>query len=116
MPLWKFQEEGYPKRDTGLSKNGGTNSETSANISDGKSNHINLSFESAEDKRIDDDRMDETKAYIELIKSNIEYDYHIKYEDWSRKALYDEWFDDICDVEHFNQDRQYQGIHGYGIV
>ena len=87
-----------PKPDTGLSQNEGTNSETSANISDGESYHINLSAESAENKGIDDDRMDETKAYIELIKSNIEYDHHMKYDDWSSKALYDELFDVICDV------------------
>ena len=86
------------KSDTGLSQNEGTNSETSANISDGESYHINLSAESAENKGIDDDRMDETKAYIELIKSNIEYDHHMKYDDWSSKALYDELFDVICDV------------------
>ena len=84
--------------DTGLSQNGETNLETSANISDGESHHINLSVESVEDKGIDDDRMDETKAYIELIKSNIEYDHHMKYDDWSKKALYDELFDVIYDV------------------
>ena len=87
-----------PEPDTGLSQNGETNLETSANISDGESHHINLSAESVEDKGIDDDRMDETKAYIELIKSNIEYDHHMKYDDWSKKALYDELFDVIRDV------------------
>lgn len=34
--------------------------------------------------------MDDVNAYIELIKDNIEYEHHMKYDDWQNKALYEE--------------------------
>ena len=37
-------------------------------------------------------------AYIELIKKNIEYDYHMTYDNLQEKELYDELFEIICDV------------------
>lgn len=37
-------------------------------------------------------------TYIELIKENIEYEHHMKYDDWQNKALYDELFEIICEV------------------
>ena len=36
--------------------------------------------------------------YIELIKKNIEYDYHMTYDNLQEKELYDELFEIICDV------------------
>ena len=83
------------KLDIGLSQNGGTNSYTSTNISDGESYHINQS-ESETEETID--AMEDVKAYIEIIKENIEYDYYMKYGDWQDKALYDELFEVICEV------------------
>lgn len=73
-------------------------------------NHNNLSYndmnytnpinqsgnESKSEKRID--LMDDVNACIELIKDNIEYDHHMKYDDWQNKALYEELFEVICEV------------------
>ena len=73
-------------------------------------NHNNLSYnnmnytnpisqsgnESKSEKRID--LMDDVNAYIELIKDNIEYEHHMKYDDWQNKALYEELFEVICEV------------------
>lgn len=122
IPLWKFWEgggipngtqvsterdTGYaglgntlpPKRNTGLSQTGGTNSYTSTKISDIDFNPINQS-ESEQFKSPTDttDAMDNANAYIALIKENIEYEHHMKYDKWQEKALYDELFDIICEV------------------
>ena len=60
-------------------------------------NPINQSGnESKTEKRID--LMDDVNAYIELIKENIEYEHHMKYDDWQNKALYGELFEVICEV------------------
>ena len=60
-------------------------------------NPINQSGnESKTEKRID--LMDDVNAYIELIKDNIEYEHHMKYDDWQNKALYEELFEVICEV------------------
>ena len=60
-------------------------------------NPINQSGnESKTEKRID--LMDDVNAYIELIKENIEYEHHMKYDDWQNKALYEELFEGICEV------------------
>ena len=60
-------------------------------------NPINQSGnESKAEKRID--LMDDVNAYIELIKDNIEYEHHMKYDDWQNKALYEELFEVICEV------------------
>ena len=60
-------------------------------------NPINQSGnESESEKRID--LMDDVNAYIELIKDNIEYEHHMKYDDWQNKALYEELFEVICEV------------------
>lgn len=52
--------------------------------------------ESKLEKRID--LMEDVNAYIELIKDNIEYEHHMKYDDWQNKALYEELFEVICEV------------------
>lgn len=60
-------------------------------------NPINQSGnESKTEKRID--LMDDVNAYIELIKENIEYEHHMKYDDWQNRALYEELFEVICEV------------------
>ena len=60
-------------------------------------NPINQSGnESKSEKRID--LMDDVNAYIELIKDNIEYEHHMKYDDWQNKVLYEELFEVICEV------------------
>ena len=59
-------------------------------------NPINQS--GSEDNPNRTDVMDDVNAYIELIKENIEYEYHMKYDDWQNKALYEELFEVICEV------------------
>lgn len=44
------------------------------------------------------DTIDEINAYIELIKENIAYEHHMKFEKYGDKELYDELFQVICDV------------------
>ena len=56
--------------------------------------------QSATEKPQDDviDSMDDAQAYIELIKENINYDHHMKYDGYGEKELYDELFGIICEV------------------
>lgn len=56
--------------------------------------------QSALEKSQDDvmDAMDDAQAYIELIKENINYDHHMKYDGYGEKELYDELFGIICEV------------------
>ena len=71
----------------------------------GESNHTEESYnnpinQSATEKPQDDviDSMDDAQAYIELIKENINYDHHMKYDGYGEKELYDELFGIICEV------------------
>lgn len=82
------------KLDIGLSQNDGTNSYISTNISDGESHPINQA--DSEEETMDE--MEDVKAYIEIIKENIEYEYYMKYSDWQDRELYDELFEIICEV------------------
>ncbi|MCM1218853.1 MAG: DUF6017 domain-containing protein [Lachnospiraceae bacterium] len=93
-----------PETDTGLSQNGGTNSDISTNISDGESYPINQSArktEKAERGKPDDDMidvMDDASAYMEIIKENIEYEHHMKYGEWGDRGLYQELYEVICEI------------------
>lgn len=62
--------------------------------------HINpiSQYESGESQTDGTDRMEETNAYIELIKENIEYEHHMANDSWNDRALYDELFEVICEV------------------
>lgn len=44
------------------------------------------------------DEMDETKAYMELIKDNIEYEHYMRYGTYDQKQAYEELYDVMCDV------------------
>ena len=44
------------------------------------------------------DRTDETHKLIEVIKKNIEYDWHMQYDDMDNRQLYDEMFQLICET------------------
>lgn len=69
------------------------------NLSYNDMNYINsINQSGSEGKQEKTDMMDEVNAYIELIKENIEYDYHMKYDDWQNKGLYEELFEVICEV------------------
>lgn len=43
-------------------------------------------------------RMDTIDAYISIIKNNIDYDHHMKFDDWSVKSLYEELYQIICEI------------------
>lgn len=45
-----------------------------------------------------EEMIDTTAAYIEMIKENIEYESHMKNDDWGMKALYEELYEVICEV------------------
>ena len=60
-----------------------------------KINPINQSGGQGEDGI---DRMEDMNDYIEQIKQNIEYDHHMKYDEWHERALYEELFEVICEV------------------
>ena len=59
--------------------------------------YTNPIYPSGEGKQTDD-RMDGADAYIEIIKENIEYDHHMKYDEINDRELYDELFELICEV------------------
>lgn len=63
-------------------------------------NPINPSEESVTAQEKDDmmDAIDKTSAYMELIRENLEYDHHMKYDDGKDKELYKEIYETICDV------------------
>ena len=44
------------------------------------------------------DGMDDINAYIELIKANIDYEHHMRYDRQQDKSLYEELFEVICEV------------------
>ncbi|MCI8409108.1 MAG: replication initiator protein A [Lachnospiraceae bacterium] len=44
------------------------------------------------------DRMDDTETYIQIIRKNIDYEHHMKYNEWQDKALYDELYELICEI------------------
>ncbi len=44
------------------------------------------------------DKTDEVIAYMDLIKENLEYDYHMKYDKSSDREMFEEIYNIICDV------------------
>lgn len=61
-------------------------------------NPIYQSGEPGEDGIDGFDGTGDVGAYIRLIKENIKYDHHMKYDEWHEKALYEELFQVICEV------------------
>lgn len=84
-----------PKIDAGLSQTGGTNTYTSTKTSFGEYNPIYPSENQQKDMM---DGMDDANAYMELIKENIDYDHHMRFDKYGDKELYDELFQVICEV------------------
>ena len=69
------------------------------------SNHINLSWggrtslkEKLVEKKGQIDRMDDIQSLQALIRKNIEYDDHMKYDDYDDRQIYDELYQLICDT------------------
>ena len=44
------------------------------------------------------DVIDETSAYMALIRENLEYEHHMKYDKYGEKELYEEIYETVCDV------------------
>ena len=57
--------------------------------------YINPIIQSASEKN---DVIDDVQKCIELIKENISYNHHMKYDSYGEKELYDELFQVICEV------------------
>ena len=67
------------------------------------SNQINLSVGSEGGGRTQGkgdmiDVIDETSAYMALIRDNLEYEYHMEYDQYGDKELYEEIYETVCDV------------------
>lgn len=67
------------------------------------SNQINLSVGSEGGGRTQGkgdmiDVIDETSAYMALIRDNLEYEYHMEYDQHGDKELYEEIYETVCDV------------------
>ena len=61
--------------------------------------YTNPIYQSKEDDDSDGiDAMDEATAYMALIKENLEYDHHMKYDSSSDRELFEEIYDTVCDV------------------
>lgn len=61
-------------------------------------NHIIRSGEQTELAAAGRDEMEDVNAYMEIIKENIEYDYHMKYDKYGDRELYEELYLLICEV------------------
>ena len=44
------------------------------------------------------DVIDETSAYMALIRDNLEYEHHMKYDQYGDKEMYEEIYETVCDV------------------
>ena len=58
----------------------------------------NVDNSGAHEKEDTIDVMDETAAYMKLIRDNIEYEHHMKYDKFGDKEMYEEIYETICDV------------------
>ena len=69
-------------------------------------NYINPIYQSKTDDELDTqdrlideiDPIDETDTYMQIIKNNIEYDYHMQHDNSELKELIDELYNVICEV------------------
>ena len=77
--------------------NSDPNNKESNNNSLSDTNHISQStMDYSRPIRIT--RMDETTAYMELIRENIDYDIMMSDKSWNDRDMYDELYELICDV------------------
>jgi len=68
-------------------------------INQTEENHINPIYQADSPSGRDMmDTMNETAAYMDFIRENIEYDHHMKYDQGRDKEFYEELYDVICDV------------------
>lgn len=79
----------YPDREGAGAQNGDTNSENTTNITYGDFCPVNLSMGRGTDG-YDADR--------ELIRKNIEYEHHMRYDSYNDREMYQELYEVICEV------------------
>ncbi len=65
-------------------------------INQSEENIVDDMLVNEKDDRIDE--IDETKIYMSLIRDNIEYEHHMKYDQRGERELYEEIYEIICDV------------------
>jgi len=89
----------YPKTEGAPSQNGGTYTEiTSENTYRDYNISIFPSIQEGSSKMDVIDGMDEADVYMELIRQNIEYEHHMKFDRPDERALYEELYAVICEV------------------
>ena len=83
------------------------NNQTNNNYTDmSDTNPINQSMGSMDSKGTQEkdgmmdgiDTIDETIAYMALIRKNLEYEHHMKYDQYGDKEMYEEIYETVCDV------------------
>lgn len=84
----------------GVVQNSDPNNNDFNNTDSSETNHISLSGERVDNSiRITRmDQMDETTAYMELIRENIDYDIMMSNPKWLDRDMYEELYQLICDV------------------
>jgi hypothetical protein len=65
-------------------------------INQSEKNIVDDMLVNEKDDRIDE--IDETKIYMELIRDNLEYEHHMKYDQRGEREMYEEIYEIICDV------------------
>ncbi len=65
-------------------------------INQSEENIVDDMLVNEKDDRIDE--IDETKIYMALIRDNIEYEHHMKYDQYGDKEMYEEIYETVCDV------------------
>lgn len=96
-----FKESGMPS--SGSGKIGlqevGESDPNYINYNNTDSSYTNPIYQSKKDDDSDMiDAMDEATTYMALIKENLEYDYHMKYDGTNDRELFEEIYDTVCDV------------------
>ena len=65
-------------------------------INQSEENVVDDMLVNEKDDRIDE--IDETNIYMALIRDNIEYEHHMKYDQYGDKEMYEEIYETVCDV------------------
>ena len=105
----RLQEVGKPdfKRSENLTSRGRENQlqevgESDPNYTDynqTEKNHTDMSYPNPINQSVGKaDVIDETSAYMALIRDNLEYDHHMKYDQHGDKDMYEEIYETVCDV------------------
>ena len=65
-------------------------------------NHTDMSYTNPINQSVGNadtiDEIDEMSAYMSLIRDNLEYEHHMKYDKYGEKEMYEEIYETVCDV------------------